>query len=89
MIGRTVSRYTIVSKLGGGGSANGCSRLGKPQRLFRSFFDEQKITYLDLLAEMRAHTAADDFYIRNDFHWNREGHDLAARRLAEYLSRKG
>jgi lysophospholipase L1-like esterase len=61
----------------------------KPQRLFRAFFDEEKIPYLDLLAEMRAANAAEDLYIPNDFHWNRNGHALAARRLAEYLFQEG
>jgi len=57
----------------------------KPQRLFRAFFDQEKIPYLDLLAEMRARNAAEDLYIPNDFHWNRKGHELAARRLARHL----
>ena len=57
----------------------------KPQRLFRAFFEEQSIPYLDLLEEMRAQNAAEDLYIRNDFHWTRKGHDLAARRLAEFV----
>jgi lysophospholipase L1-like esterase len=61
----------------------------KPQRLFRAFFDEERIPYLDVLAEMRATNAAEDLYIPNDFHWNRRGHELAARRLAEYILQEG
>ena len=79
----------VAQLVASGSEAMGAADWEKPQRLFRAFFDEEHIPYLDLLAEMRVQNAADDLYIRNDFHWSRKGHELAARRLAEYLFQEG
>ncbi|MFQ5699443.1 MAG: hypothetical protein ACE5IL_14315 [Myxococcota bacterium] len=57
----------------------------KPQRIFRRFFREKRIAFLDLLPQIRAEAAPVSLYFPIDRHFNRRGQDFAARRLAAFL----
>ena len=56
----------------------------KPQRLFAKFFDEQNISYVDLLPEIKnaAQMNAEPLYYTRDSHFTRAGYLVAGKELA-------
>ena len=54
-----------------------------PQRRIKEMLTKEKIPYLDLLPEFRKST--ERLYFKNDGHWNRNGHQLAADLLAKWI----
>ena len=65
--------------------------LEKPNRLLRGILEKEGIVYLDLLPQFQvyAQNHQEDLYLESDGHWNREGHRLAAKLLAEDLIHRG
>ena len=61
----------------------------EPQRLLARFLAQEGIACLDLLPAMLAAPAASEMYYPMDSHWNRLGHDFAARQLAAFLIDEG
>lgn len=58
----------------------------KPNRIISEFCSEQRILYLDLLPLFEQHAAAHEQYLHySGGHWNEAGHQLAARRLYEFI----
>jgi hypothetical protein len=63
--------------------------LEKPQRIFRAFFEEQGIDYVDLLPTMRDASVGRSLYYPIDQHWTPEGNAVCGRWLAMELLRRG
>jgi len=73
---------------GESGSLGGLDLL-KPQREFNEFFSEVGISYLDLLPEFQDYAPGESLYFHSDQHWTALGHELAGKRLAEWLLSAG
>jgi hypothetical protein len=61
------------------------ARWDEPQRLLGGFFAAAGIPCLDLLAAVRAAPAGSTLYYPQDSHFNRDGHEVAARALGRFL----
>ena len=66
---------------------NGSERFdwSKPQRIFADFFTAHGIRFVDLLPLLRDASVGERVYFRDDGHWTRKGHVIAAHAIAEAL----
>ena len=58
----------------------------KPQRAFRSFFENEGISYLDLLPAFREASLREPIYATDNTHWNIAGNAFAAREIGAWLT---
>ena len=56
-----------------------------PQKRFTSFFEKERIRYLDLLPEFKKQGQAGQLYFPIDRHWNEAGHELCAKKIQEAI----
>jgi hypothetical protein len=58
----------------------------KPQRAFRSFFENKGISYLDLLPAFREASRREPMYATDNTHWNIAGNAFGAREIGAWLT---
>jgi len=56
-----------------------------PQRIIKNYLDEQGVLCLDLLPAFKNQTKKTSLYIKQDTHWNKTGHDLAAEQIWNFM----
>ena len=64
----------------------------RPTNVLRCVLDRAQISYVDLLPRFLEQVRLDpsrEFYLPNDGHWNKEGHDLASKFVTEWLVANG
>ena len=63
--------------------------LEKPQRILRRHLEDQGLTSLDLLPTIRDASGEEALYYELDQHWNRRGHEVAGKAIADFLVERG
>ncbi len=63
--------------------------LEKPQRILRRHLEDQGLTSLDLLPTIRDASGQEALYYELDQHWNRRGHEVAGKVIADFLVERG
>lgn len=64
-------------------------KLGLPQEILKLFCQEMGIHLLDLLPAFRRHSRPEELFFKNDLHWTKAGHRLAAEAILTGIQTEG
>ena len=64
-------------------------KLGLPQEMLKLFCQEMGIQVLDLLPVFRRHSHSEELFFKNDLHWTKAGHRLAAEAILTRIQTEG
>ena len=67
-------------------SLNGKIDVQKPRAVLKDLCARNEIEFLDLTDPLRSRSQGRSLYIKNDGHWNKEGHHAVGQVLAEHIS---